>query len=170
MMRFDELGFADQLIVWAAREWIQIRSTDEPRAARLAEAFEQAGAPGAIAHLDATLGGLAKGARRRLDFRCPCDVMLGADEVWLLLMVGGEQDRRLENGDAVADTDAAGVIDEHGAALLRNWAGHDAGPELQRGLSRLAAELAAAGLRVSGASRRDATSKRCATSPRYGLH
>lgn len=170
MMRLDELDFASQLLVWAAREWIQIRAADEPRAARLVEAFELAGAPRAIAHLDATLGGLATSARRRMDFRCPCDVIIGADEHRLISLVEREQNRRHEQGRTVTDTDAAVAIDEHSAAVLRDWTGLDAGAGLHRSLSRLAAELAAAGLRVGGASRRDVTWKRSTMSPRYRLH
>jgi hypothetical protein len=139
--RLADLSFPGQLLVWAARQWIRIRDPNERSALRLAEAFERVGAPRALAHLDAALGLLATRARRGLDFRGPGDLELGEDEHRLVRVLETRQPLMSSGHDCDCARRADGIV--------RDWVAPAACGALQRHLDGLAAEFAAAGLRLT---------------------
>ena len=135
-----ELSFPSQFVVWAARQWIRIRDPGEPDAQRLCDAFERVGALQALASLDGVLGLLATSARRRLDFRSRCDIVLGHDEYHLIQVIDALQ---LEPVDPVQCE--SGVVANQ---IVTDWVRRSHWLQLQAHLAELAVRLGAAGLWV----------------------
>jgi hypothetical protein len=155
-----DLAFPGQLLVWAARQWIRIRDPNEVSALRLVEAFERVGAPRALAHLDAALGLLVRRARRSLDFRGPGDLALGEDEHRLIMV--------LENLQHLVSTGHPCECAQEANGIVSDWVAPYACGTLQQHLDALAAEFAAAGLRLACA-RPLATAPGPRTAGRSGL-
>jgi hypothetical protein len=146
--QLTDFGFPSQFLVWAARQWIRISDPEEPAARRLCDAFEQAGAPQALASLDAVLGILATRARRRLDFRPTCDMVVGRDEHHLIEVIDALQAQPADRLRCAC----VGVAQD----IVVDWVGPERLSLLQASLAELAMQLGAAGLRV----RCDTTSRR----------
>lgn len=144
--RLADFAFPVQFLVWAARQWIRINDPEEPAARRLCEAFEQVGAPQALASLDSVLGTLATRARRRLDFRPAGDTVLGSDEERLVEVIDALQAQPADRGRC-----ACVGASRH---IVADWVGPADLNLLQARLAELAMQLGAAGLRV-----------RCETTP-----
>jgi hypothetical protein len=144
-VRLADVGFAAQLLVWAARQWIRIDHPCAPAARRLGEAFARLGASDALAALDAVLGRLARWACRSLDFRAGGDLTLGRDEQGLIDVIDALQaqpaDRSLCRCQGVA------------ADIVASWVAEEHRPAMQAQLAELAMALGSAGLRVSCAAR-----------------
>jgi hypothetical protein len=155
-LQLADLGFPGQMLVWAARQWIRIRDPNARDARRLAEAFERLGAPRALVHLDAVLGLLATRARRSLDFRGPGDLALGEDEHRLLELLESRQPFASAAHPGACAARADGVFDD--------WVTPSARDDLRRHLDGLAAEFAAAGLRLTCA--RSSSQSRAQRTPR----
>jgi hypothetical protein len=139
--RLADLGFPAQFLVWAARQWIHLADPDEPAAHRLGDAFERIGAPRALVSLDAVLGALASGARRRLDFRALGDTTLGEDEHALVEVIDSLQAQPADRATCAC----VGMA----RAIVADWVGPAGLSPLQARLADLAMQLGAAGLRVS---------------------
>ncbi len=139
--RLEELGFAAQFVVWAARQWVRAGSADPYAAKRLQEAFRQVGAPEALVALDRVLGVIASGARRRLDFRNSADVTLGRDEHGLIEVLDALQARPADRRLCACDGRARQIV--------ASWVPPRELRTLQAALAELAVSLGSVGLRVT---------------------
>lgn len=84
----DQLALAEQLALWASRQWVQMHRTRDPDMARLARPFALIGATTAAGQLDNTLTAMAAGLSRPMTLACPTCPRVAADESILLLAVG----------------------------------------------------------------------------------
>jgi len=86
-LRFDSLKFRDQLVLWAAREWIAASSEGPTMPTLVQEAFDVAGVPEATALLHATLTIISTGARRTILFSPAGSPMVCAEEARFLTLL-----------------------------------------------------------------------------------
>jgi len=82
--RFNDLGFAEQLVLWAVRQWAKYRREDIDPAPLLTEAFTRARVAPAAPALDALLNVINETATRAIDVRCPNCAQVSTDELRLM--------------------------------------------------------------------------------------
>lgn len=82
--RFNDLGFAEQLVLWAVRHWAKIRRDEGDPRRLLTEAFTHARAAAAAPALDRLLAIINATATCTIDVRCPNCAQVSPDELRLL--------------------------------------------------------------------------------------
>jgi hypothetical protein len=84
----NDLGFAEQVLLWAIRVWVVGYHHQRPATTVLDSAFEFLGAPNAAALLNRAMMAVGAAGRRQIDIRPPCYRELSADERRLLEILG----------------------------------------------------------------------------------
>lgn len=142
-----ELDPAEALLVWALRRWVLgLRENVGGHLAMVSQEFaRQLDSPesdNALASFAALMRGLQEHARRRIRHHQPCCPCLGADEVWLVCLVGACQRGDLCHARALAEwmvhSDGIGDLLDAAARLARVM-GHHALLIPSRGSSALVA-------------------------------
>lgn len=82
--RFNDLGFAEQLVLWSVRQWAKFRREDTDATFLLTEAFTHARAAAAVPALDSLLTIINATATCTIDVRCPNCAQVSPDELRLL--------------------------------------------------------------------------------------
>ena len=78
---FPKLPFAEQILIWSARKWLQSNGRGGSLFETLRVAFRLARAPNAYLSLDAFLTILCSSGERSLKFNCPEAVNVTSDEM-----------------------------------------------------------------------------------------
>ena len=78
---FPKLPFAEQILIWSARKWLQSNGRGSSLFETLRVAFRLARAPKAYLSLDAFLTILCSSSERAIEFNCPEAVNVTRDEM-----------------------------------------------------------------------------------------
>ena len=78
---FPKLPFAEQILIWSARKWLQSNGRGSSLFETLRVAFRLARAPNAYLSLDAFLTILCSASERATEFNCPEAVNVTSDEM-----------------------------------------------------------------------------------------
>jgi len=78
--RFSRCGFAEKMLFWSVRTWVQRLKREEAAEPLLAEAYGRLGMADAALTFDAAMSLLTASARRPIDVRCPSCPELSDDE------------------------------------------------------------------------------------------
>lgn len=129
-----ELDPAEFLLVWALRRWaLGLRENAGGHLTMVIQEFarqlDSAESDKALAGFAALMRGLQEHARRRICHHQPCCPCLGADEVWLVCLVGACQRGELCRARALAEWmvrgDGVGDLLDAGVRLGRAMGHHD---------------------------------------------
>lgn len=79
-VKFHDLPFSEQLIIWAVRLWVHGAKEHVQVHSTITEGFEKAGVRGACTSLDRFMSVLAAGASDTIDVRCTKCINVSPDE------------------------------------------------------------------------------------------
>ena len=88
---FPKLPFAEQILIWSARKWLQSSGRGSSLFETLRVAFRLARAPNAYLSLDAFLTILCTSSERAIEFNCPEAVNVTRDEMLFSSLVSSLQ-------------------------------------------------------------------------------
>ena len=84
---FPKLPFAEQILIWSARKWLQSNGRGSSLFETLRVAFRLARAPNAYLSLDAFLTILCSASERATEFNCPEAVNVTSDEMLFSFLI-----------------------------------------------------------------------------------
>jgi hypothetical protein len=82
--RADDLGFADSVLLFAVRKWVEAYRGGEDPVPRLRAGLATVGAQEAASAIDALMATVARAVRRPVDIHCPACPNVSRDEGHLL--------------------------------------------------------------------------------------